>query len=67
MTTREADKAIKYGKPITVRSYAEVFEVTVIGRDRRTLSTLSANGHKGAFMRDEVEILLPTATTNKEA
>lgn len=55
MNTREADKIIKAGKPVTVHNpvYAETFTVKFVRRDRYNL--YSENG--GKFDRAELKIV----------
>lgn len=54
MTPREADRIIKKGQPVWVRSYLnDVFEAVFVRRDRRNIYT--ADG--GTFSRDDLQIL----------
>ena len=55
MTTKQADKAIKSGQPVTLRNtqFDETFTVVIVSRDRWTVT--SADG--GRFERDELEVV----------
>ena len=57
MKTKQADKLIKAGKPVTVRNthFDETFTTTFISRDRYTIT--AADG--GLFERDELEVVVP--------
>ena len=57
MTPRDADKIIKYGKPVTVHNthFDETFTKVFVKRTRYLI--MSADG--GVFERDELEIVAP--------
>lgn len=60
MTPRQADKAIKSGKPVMVRSAGETFVLTITSRDRRMIDGYYEwNGkiETGRFHRADLEIV----------
>lgn len=63
MTPREADRAIKAGKAIVVRSkdFNETFTFTPLSRNRWTIyGSYESNGHvynNGAFERADLDIM----------
>jgi hypothetical protein len=61
MTIREADKAINFGAPVTVRdSYGDVFVLILTARDRRTVEgtyTEGAETRCGKFERGSLTVV----------
>ena len=58
MTTKQADKAITSGSPITLHNarYNETVTCVLVSRDRYTVTTATGS----VFERDELEIIIST-------
>lgn len=61
MTTTQADKAIKSGKPVTVQTvHGKKFIITITSRDKRTVSgdyEYEGKVYDGKFYRDDLQII----------
>lgn len=58
MTTRQADKLIAAGKPVTFYdpTYCDTFIGTPVRRDRRNLYIIHPNGREGTWDRADLVV-----------
>ena len=63
MTPRQADRAIKSGKPVTLHNarFNETFVAVIVGRDRYTVTTSTG----GRFERNELVMLPENVNSEK--